>query len=80
MKVVMFIKPDLQGGEVSAVLMDVLLPCFSQILESVIMQVHVEDPAMWSCDWSQDGGWSGPQLLYMAGLFDEWTSSEVSVK
>jgi hypothetical protein len=43
------------------------------------MQVRVEDPATWSCDWSEDGGWNGPKLMYMAGLFDEWTSSEVCV-
>ena len=43
------------------------------------MQVHVADPATWSCDWSEDNGWNGPKLMYMAGLFDEWTSSEVCV-
>jgi hypothetical protein len=43
------------------------------------MQVRVEDPATWSCDWSEDSGWNGPKLMYMAGLFDEWTSSEVCV-
>jgi len=39
----------------------------------------MEDPATWSCDWSEDSGWNGPKLMYMAGLFDEWTSSEVCV-
>ncbi|PNF39146.1 hypothetical protein B7P43_G01328 [Cryptotermes secundus] len=38
--------------------------------------VCIEDPATWSCDWSEVGGWRGPKLLYMAGLFDVWTSSE----
>lgn len=41
------------------------------------MQVRVEDPATWSCDWSEDSGWNGPKLMYMAGLFDEWSSVEV---
>jgi len=68
MKVILSFKPDKQGREVAAVLMD-----------SVIMQVRVEDPATWSCDWNEDNGWNGPKLMYMAGLFDEWTSSEVCV-
>lgn len=41
--------------------------------------VRVEDAATWSCDWSEDSGWNGPKLMYMAGLFDEWTSSEGEV-
>jgi hypothetical protein len=68
MKVVMCFKPDKQSREVAAVLMD-----------SIIMQVRVEDPGTWSCDWSEDSGWNGPKLMYMAGLFDEWMSSEVCV-
>ena len=78
MKVVMYIKPDMQGTEVTAGLM-FLLTSFSQVLGSIIMQVRVEDPTTWSCDSCEDGGWKGPKLLYMAGLFDEWTSSEVCV-
>lgn len=41
--------------------------------------VRVEDPATWSYDCCEDGGWKGPKLLYMAGLFDEWRSSEGEV-
>jgi len=68
MKVVLCFKPDKQNREVAADLMD-----------SVIMQVRVEDAATCSCDWSEDSSWNGPKLMYMTGLFDEWTSSEVCV-
>jgi hypothetical protein len=46
-------------------------------LISVTIQVCVEDPATWSCDWSENDGWKGPKLVHMAGLFDVWTSAEV---
>ena len=39
----------------------------------------MEESSSWKTDWDEVSGWKGPKLLHMAGLYNIWTSKEVSV-